>query len=376
MYEIKMKKAKRCISLIAVLLLIVLTSSCKEKAEEVKPEVVKYVKIKEIKKSSGLKTNSFPAISQAAREVKLAFRVGGPLIRLPVDTGQFVEKGELIAEIDPRDYRVKVKAVKAQLNVIKVQLAESLLQYNRYKNLYAQNAVEKAVYDRIKAGYESLESSFKATEENLKAAENELLDTKLPAPFSGYVDTKYVENYDNVKAKMPIVSFLDCSSIEVITGVPEELLAEGIVFTDFSCKFDAYKGKFFKAEFKELGRKPQKSNQTYPLTVILKDNNSKMIKPGMAAAISVTFKNREEKESICIPNTALVSLNRDENYVFIYEAKSKTVKKQKVLIGKLISSGVEIKSGLKPGQVIVTAGAGFLTNNQKVKPLPDASGSF
>ena len=173
-----------------------------------------------------------------------------------------------------------------------------------------------------------------------------------------------------------VVAFLDCSSIEVVTGVPEELLAEGIELTGFSCSFDAYPDKLFAAELKELGRKPQETNQTYPLTVILKDNDSKMIKPGMAALISVAFKNREEKEIICIPNTALVSLNNDENYVFIFEAKSKTVKRQKVLIGKLTSRGVEIKSGLKPGQVIVTAGAGFLTNGQKVKPLPDASSRF
>jgi len=376
MYKIKMKKAKRCFSLIVVFLLVVLTSSCKEKAEEKKEPSVKYVKVLKIGEQSGSKTQSFPGMSQAVREVKLAFRVSGPLCRLPVDTGQYVKKGELIAEIDPRDYRVNVNAVKAQLNVLKAQFVESELQYNRYKNLYAQQAAEKAVYDRVKAGYESLKAQVAATVEKLQTAENALFDTKLLAPFSGYVDTKHVENYDNVKAKASIVSFLDCSSIEVVTGVPEELLAEGIDLTEFSCSFDAYKDKSFKADFKELGRKPQKSNQTYPLTVILKDNDSKMIKPGMAAAISVTFKNENEKEFICIPNTSLVSLNKDENYVFIYEDKSKTVKKQKVLIGKLTSRGVEIKSGLLPGQVIVTAGAGFLNDNQKVKPLPDASSRF
>lgn len=359
-----------------VCLLTVLFVSCSKDAEEKKEPSVKYVKVLKVEAQSGLRTQSFPGMSQAVREVKLAFRVAGPLVRLPVDTGQYVKKGELIAEIDPRDYRVNVNTVKAQLNVLKAQLEESELQYNRYKNLYAQQAAQKSVYDRAKAGYESLKAQVEATAEKLQTAENALFDTKLPAPFSGYVDSKHVENYDNVQAKESIVSFLDCSSIEVVTGVPEELLADGIDLTGFSCSFDAYKGKFFKAEFKELGRKPQKSNQTYPLTVILKENDSKMIKPGMAAAIFVTFKNREEKKPICVPNASLVSLNKDENYVFIYEEKSKTVKKQKVLIGKLTSRGVEIKSGLLPGQVIVTAGAGFLNDNQKVKPLPDASSRF
>jgi len=369
MYEIKIKKAKRSIFLIAVFLFIVLTLSCKEKAEEVKADAVKYVKIEEVKKYSGERTNSFPAVSQAVREVKLAFRVGGPLIRLPIDTGQYVEKGQLVAEIDPRDYQVEVNSVKAQLNVIKAQLSESLLQYNRYKNLYAQNAVEKAVYDRIKAGYESLEAQFMAAQENLSASQNDLLDTKLLAPFSGFVDTKYVENYDNVRAKMPIVSYLDCSSMEVVTGVPEELLAEGIVFKEFRCTFDAYKNKVFDAEFKELGRKPQEDNLTYPLTVILKGKDSEMIKPGMAAAISVSFENENEKEFVCVPNVSLVSLNSGENNVFIYNERTGTVKKTKVLAGKLSSDGVEIKSGLTPGQIIVTAGAGFLSDDQKVNVL-------
>ncbi len=376
MFNHKMKNENRYLSLIAVLLLTIFFVSCSKEKEEKKAPSVKYVKVLKIEAQSGLRTQSFPGMSQAVREIKLAFRVGGPLVRLPVDIGQYLKKGELIAEIDPRDYRVNVNAVKAQLNVLKAQLVESELTFNRYKNLYAQQAAEKAVYDRVKAGYESLKAQVDATAEKLQAAENALLDTKLRAPFSGYVDTKYVENYDNVQAKDPIVSFLDCSSIEVVTGVSEELLAEGIDLIGFTCSFDAYPDKLFEAELKELGRKPQETNQTYLLTVILKDNDSKIIKPGMAASISVAFKNRDVKQIICIPNTALVSMNKDENYVYIYEAENISVKKQKVLIGKLTTGGVEIKSGLNPGQLIVTAGAAFLTNNQKVKPLPDSSGSF
>ncbi len=166
-----------------VCLLTVLFVSCSKDAEEKKEPSVKYVKVLKVEAQSGLRTQSFPGMSQAVREVKLAFRVAGPLVRLPVDTGQYVKKGELIAEIDPRDYRVNVNTVKAQLNVLKAQLEESELQYNRYKNLYAQQAAQKSVYDRAKAGYESLKAQVEATAEKLQTAENALFDTKLPAPF-------------------------------------------------------------------------------------------------------------------------------------------------------------------------------------------------
>lgn len=370
------KKMKKRIALITVCLLIISFVSCGKEAEQKKTAPVKYVKVMKIKEPPGIRSLTFPGMSQAVREVKLAFRVGGPLVQLPVDTGQYVEKGGLIAEIDPRDFQVNVKTVEAQLKVYLSQLKEAELQYYRYKNLYEQQAAEKAVYDRVKAGYESLKAQVEATEENLQTAKNALIDTRLLAPFSGFVDTKYVENFDNVQAKTPVVSFLDCSSIEVITGVPEELLAEGIDFRGFFCSFDTYPDKIFESALKELGQKPHVSNQTYPLTVILKEKDSKIIKPGMAAEVRVTFKNARDNLLVCIPNEALVSQNKEQNHVFIYDEKCSAVKKQKVIPGKLTSNGVEIKSGLKPGQMIVTAGAGFLMDGQKVKSLPDASSRF
>jgi len=376
MFNLKMKKTKKGLAAITVCMLAVVFAACGKEEAEKKQPFVKYVKVQKIKARSGVKTLTYPGMSQAVQEIKLAFRVGGPLVQLPVDTGQYVEKGGLIAEIDPRDFQVNVKTVDAQLKVYQSKLEEAELQYHRYKNLYQQQAAEKAVYDRVKAGYESLKAQVEATAEKLQTAKNALTDTRLLAPFSGYVDTKYVENFDNVQAKTPIVSFLDCSSIEVITGVPEELLAEGIEFTGFACTFDAYADKTFAADLKELGKKPYVSNQTYPLTVILKASAAKLIRPGMAAEVKLTFKNSRNKLLVCIPNESLVSQNKDENHVFIYDHQRGTVKKQRVIPGKLISNGVEIINGLNPGQVIVTAGAGFLKDGQKVKPLPDASGRF
>ncbi len=324
------------------------------------------VKIEPVKSASASAMRAFPGVAQAVREATLAFRVGGPLRKLPVDVGQYIQEGELIAQIDRRDFDVRVKALTARLEAYRAQHVDAELQFTRYTKLYAKNAVPKAEFDHVKATFDRISAQVEATRQELQAARNALEDTSLRAPFSGYVHRKFVENYDFVKETQPIVLFLDCSVIEVTAGIPEEMVADDIHLERFSCTFDTYPGIRLEAHLKELGRKPRASNQTYPLTVTLTPPESLQVRPGMASTVHISFTSRTSKPCVLVPVSAVVNDRENRSWVWQYNNSTATVDRQAVKTGRLTEEGLEVYGDLQEGMLVVSAGAHFLQPGQKV----------
>lgn len=354
------------------------------KGEEKKTGVVwptegRPVKVLVIPPSQQEMVRAFPGLAEPIREMQLAFRVSGPLDRLPVHVGQFMRRGELIARIDPRDFKVQVETLAAQRKALTAQLKKARLQYRRYSNLYAIKAAPKAALDDARAARDQLAAQVDATSARLEDARNRLADTRLTAPADGYVDRKHVEVFDNVAAQQPVVAFLDVTEIQVTAGIPEELVADTVHLTGFACEFDAYPGRRFPATLKELGRKPRRSNQSYPLTVKLPVPESVPVRPGMAATIHVTLTDGRPA-GILVPVAAVVNDAKGRSFVWVYDKNSQTVKRCDVTTGRLTKAGIELQSGIRSGDRVITAGAHFLHAGQRVtvadetwRPLQDRS---
>ncbi len=385
-------------------------------------EVTRPAKVICISEALTFETRSFPGIAKAARDTKLAFRVGGPLIEFDVRIGRKIGQGEMIAKIDPRDFEIRVmrltaavseaeaslkamrqgarpediRTLKANLNAARAQLTEAELNFNRHKILYEKNVVPKAKYDSAKAAYdmtkagleaasqslkkgqrgaraediEAMDARIKGLKTDLKAAKNALEDTVLQAPFTGIINEKQVENYETVAPGQPVVSMLDISNTEISAAIPENLMVRKSDFLDFSCEFDAYPGKQFDAALKEIGRKTRSANQSYPLTVIPNLPDGFKIHPGMAATVNIRLKHPGSKEpGFSIPIGAVFADENGESHVWITDPKTMRVHRTRVRTGNMVGENIQVLSGLKPGNQIVTAGAHFLKENQKIRIL-------
>lgn len=365
----RMKKFR--IMAIGIAALAVLTIVLKN-GEEQRPAVTwpvesRPVKLATAQLKNGACSRAFPGIAMPASEVQLAFRVEGPLRDLPVDAGQFVKKGALVAQIDPRDFDVRVATLKAEHASLEARLVDARLRYERYRNLYATDAAARASLDAARAAHDQLEAQVDAVAAQLRDARNRREDTRLTAPFDGYVDRKFVENFDNVQAKQPIVSFLDCATIEVTAGVPEELIADGVSLQQFFCEFDAYPGRRFAAQFKELGRTPRPDNQSYPLTVTLSRPEGVMPRPGMAATLIVGIR-QAQAAGYVLPAACVVNDGQGRSFVWVYDRDRGNVDRRFVKAGRMLRDGIEVLDGIHDGEQVVTAGANFLRPGQSVKP--------
>ncbi len=326
---------------------------CKAKTEVEK--TIRPVKVMCVESRSNTTVHTFPAKVKESREVKLAFRVPGPLIKLNVKEGLFVKKGDLLAQIDPRDFQVNMEAAKTNWEHAKQDA-------KRYKELYEKESVPESTKEKV-------EVAAAVAESNYNKAKNALNDTKLFAPFDGYVQTKVVENFEKVGAGYPILTLLDVSVLEVVAGLPESIASHSDNFTSFSCTIKNGTTRVIGATLKEICKKTRANNQIYPIKVYLNKQETKGLRPGMNASLNIEIADNNTTEGFEIPVSSLVNY-KNKSIVWVYDAKKQIVNQREVEVLRLLANNkVLIRKGLVVGDQIVVAGAVFLIDKQAVKVL-------
>lgn len=345
-------------SKILILLMIITAGlfSCKDR-EEGKVELVQPVKIFKVNTSGNQQNKKvFTGLVKESREVRMAFQVPGPLVKLHVDQGKFVKKGEVIAELDERDFKVNLESANANYE-------NAMLQAERYAALYRKKSTSKSVYDQTQA-------AFKLAKAQKEAAENALEDTKIYAPFTGYIQSMFVENFEKVGAGQPIVSILDLNNLEVTVALSENDFLMRNSFESFTCKFENFKNTDFNLSLIDIERKPNGDN-FFKMRLQL-DANKKQVVPGMVASVTVLVK-PEGAENYKVPVESVFS-NKNKSYVWVFDTTKQRVLQREVKMLGFDSNGmVNLSKGISSGEMIVAAGVHSLREGQKVKMLVEKS---
>lgn len=339
-------------------LLVILFSSCADKHSQTDQEEVRYVKSASVLPANDNNTVILNGVVKELRQVTLSFKVGGPVQTLLVDAGDYINKGEIIAQIDKRDYRIQVQATKAQYTQAKAE-------YERYQELYQRKRLPENTLDKLKAGYLMAKSQY-------EAAENALIDTDLKAPFSGYINKKLIENFETVGPGSPIVELLDFTDLEVVVSIPEGQINQMGEVKEITCDIRNANQFNIPAKVKSLSKKSGNDRMFEAKILLQADDFKSNIKPGMVAKVKVT-KEQLNGDGLLVPVESVFS-NNQEKYVWIIQANNMQVTKQKVSVLKVHGNGlIEINSKLKAGDKIVTAGVHTLIEGQTVKVLPKKS---
>jgi len=345
------------VSLFAASLLL---SACgkEEVVEEI--EVVRPVKIMTVQSGQITSNISLPGKVRAAKRSELSFKVSGPLVSLPIEEGQEVKKGDLIAQIQKRDFQTSLDEAKAR-NL------EAEKQFRRYKELYAKKQVSRADYDTYRAARDVARAQ-------LEDASNKLLDTSLKAPFDGVISKRFVENFQKVQAKEAIANLQDTTRIEILIDVPELLMAnmkkveEQLIVHG---RFESIPGKEYELTLKEYSTQADPSTQTYRVVLLMDQPAEAKILPGMTATVSSKTLSGVDltKPTIIIPAIAVMDAPGDKPFVWLLDTDKSTVHKTMVSIGPLKGTAdISIETGLTGGETIIVAGLTQLEEGQKVRP--------
>ena len=348
---------------ILVFLLLFIFTACKKDREE---EIIRPVKIQEINSSQNENLNiDFPAQISPTQKTILAFKYAGKIKSINFESGDFVKKGQVIATIDDSDYKVNLEAFSKKYEAANAVVQNAEAQFYRAEKLYKGGAMPKKDYDNALMQKNVAISTLKEASAGLENARNTLNDTKIIAPYDGYIDKKIVEVGAVVPEGGPVVSYIsnDITDISVNASLKDiEYIknASDINFKDNSTE------KIYTLKVKSIAQNPDSINLTYPVTfTFLNLEKDKKFLSGQTGTVTISIKNNENQE-ILIPLNALFEDNGSNVYLF----KNGIAVKTAVEIGELRETNkISIVKGLKNGDKVIVAGVSKLVDGDKVKLL-------
>jgi len=355
---------KRILILTVGFLIAMFLTACEQEQTQQEP-VVRSIKMLTIGEVKGGNMLVFPGVVSASDSTELAFKVSGQIIEFPVKAGQNVEKGTLLARLDPHDYQ-------ADLDIKTADLKAAEADYERYKKLREQGFASEQEFEKKTR-------TFETTQAALKTSGKALEDTNLRAPYGGNIASKIASNFQNVQAKQPVLVLHDVTALEVIISVPESDLVMG----DQQGTLDEVTARIkpkvilsslgnqeFPAELIELLTKADPITRTYSATFAFHPPANVNILPGMTARVAV-FPQRGQfgLETLKVPANVVAADESGQSYVWIVDPSTSTVMKRNVEVGLLIGNEISILAGLSVGETIALSGTAQLREGLKVKPL-------
>ena len=345
----------------AAVVMAVLAVACEQPVSE-PVDVVRPVKMLELTASRPAEPLEYPGRIAATQDVEIAFEVGGLITELPVVQGQLVQRGQLLARLDPRDYEAALDAQRAEVNV-------ALADYRRYQDLYAADA----------ASLQELEVSrrrFEVADAQIRTVEKAVADTRLEAPFSGRVARTLVDAFQGVGARQPVMVIQDVTeTLDVIINVPESDVtfragdSAATVRQEISVevRLTSYPSRRIPARPKEIATEADPITRTFEITFSFDAPGDMRILPGMTATIYAAVDRSTGQFSI--PASALTSDEGGAPYVWIVDRAEMTVSRRSVTIGELSGDRVQILGGLRGDETVAVSAAQSLRDGMAVREI-------
>ena len=332
-------------------------TACGQKKED-KEAIIRPVKTAIVESRSEIKKD-FSGIVEAVDYVKLAFRVSGQIINLPVIEGEKVKKGHLITAIDPRDIALQYAADKSAYETAAAQV-------ERNKRLLARQAISLQEYEISLSNYQKAKSAFELSSNNMR-------DTKLTAPFDGSIETRLVENYQRVNSGEGIVQLVNTKKLRIKFTIPDAYLYL-LRSNDqkFQVEFDTYRGQAFNAKLEEY-LDISTDGTGIPVTITIDDpafNRALYdVKPGFTCSIrfSANVGPFLEESMTVVPLSAIFGKS-NEKKMYIWVLNGNQVNRREVsVMSPTGEAQAFITKGLKAGEKVIIAGVNQLVEGETVK---------
>ena len=348
---------------------VALCSSCGQQ-QEGPAAAIRPVRYQEVIPTGGVYERTFAGLSHAALETKVSFQVAGKLKRVLVKVGDRVEAGELIAELNEKDYNLQVQQVEAQEKSIQAQARNAEANYNRVQALYTSNNASLIVLDASRTQTESARGQVSVAQSQLELMRSQLGYTRLKAPVAGTIAMVTVEAGEVVGPGQPIALLASGARLEVKVSLHEVMIFHIEENDTVSVAFDAFSEERITGVVTEVGVMSTGLATTYPVTVQLLQENPEW-RSGMATEVTFRIVVKGERDRLVVPSVA-VGEDDQGRFVFVLEESGKglgIVHRRLVRVGGLRDEGIEILSGLKKKELVVTAGVSQIQDGQQVKLL-------
>lgn len=298
-------------------------------------------------------------------ESTLGFRVAGKIVRRNVDVGTLVQAGQVIAELDPADYRLSVDNARAALASAESDYVRAKADYERYVALRGTAAFMAQTLDTRQANAAAAQARVEQARSQLATAENNLGYTVLKADADGVVTAVQAEAGQVVSQGQGVVKVARTDELEIQVGVPEHRLPGVRKAANASFELWSEPGHHHAVRLRELSPSADPVTRTFPARFTIVDRPA-FIGLGMTATLRF---DRPDKQHVAQIPLSAVFQQGTQPAVWVVDGESGVIELRPVTIARWNNATAAVSSGLKDGELIATAGVHKLEAGQKVRPM-------
>jgi multidrug efflux pump subunit AcrA (membrane-fusion protein) len=328
---------------------------------------------------------------EGSETADVAFQVGGRVARVYVEEGHHVSKGQLIADLEPTDYRNAFNAAigqkeaalaesrkaeagfrKQEVEQARIDLDRSEDEYKRMKFLVEHQSLPPNDFQKIEAVYKNARERYdlavEGTRKEDRAAadaqahaadaqaseeQKRLGDTRLLAPISGNISARKIDPGQTVAAGASVFSITELNPAKVRVGVPEAEIAKVKLGAKTEVVIPSLGGRRFEGKVGIIGVAAEPASRTYTVKIIV-PNPGPILLDGMIAESRIFGASTDRV--LTIPAEAVVPDSQGAPNVYVYSPERRRVYARRVDVGPLVGAEIEIRSGVGPDDQIVIAG--------------------
>lgn len=339
------------------------------------PEPVRAVRTVTVQSQAASVGQEYAAEVRARVESRLAFRVGGKIVKRLVDLGDPVKAGQVLAQLDPQDLKLAQDNARAQLAAAQANHDLAAADFKRYKDLRDQNFISAAELERRDTALKAAAAQLNQARALAQAQSNQAAYALLVSDVAGVVTAVEAEPGMVVASGAPVVRVAQDGPRDVVFSVPEDKVAQlrELAGSDRAFKARAWAdahGDWMPLRVREIAAAADPVTRTFLVKADLGARESKAMNLGQTVTVAVAPPDVQG-----VAKLPLSALKEDKGgtAVWLVDAGTMTVRLQPVAVTGADGQEAVVSQGLNPGDVVVTAGVHVLTPGQKVKWLGAAS---
>jgi HlyD family secretion protein len=293
--------------------------------------------------------------------VEIKSKASGLVEELPIEQGDHIKAGDLIARLDQKDERAAVSQAQADYDIALAELKNAQREHLRKDELYAQRLISEEERDQIELNLAIAKGKLVQASTALERAKERLSESVVRAPINGVILQKYVEKgqiiasgISNVSGGTPIADIADMSSVYIQAGVDEIDIGKIRNGQTATVIADAYPNLKFKGEIVRIAPEAKiQDNVTLFDVIILVENRDAKLKSGMNTSIEITIV--EKDDVLLVPNISLQpeeSDQRNQKIRIVMLKRGNGYESKQIETGLYNFKETEVLAGLEEGDVL------------------------
>jgi len=296
---------------------------------------------------------NLPGVIEPWVRLKILAEVRGRVTKKTIALGDVVKKGDLIAVIDPRDYKNHLKSARANYD-------SALASRKRLEKMYKERLTTRSRLDSAIAMVETSQAQMDTAALNFDRCE-------IKTPIAGIVNTLYFEQGEYLNVGQPVAEVLQLDKVKVVIGIPESDVNAVRKVDDYRVQVDALGGKQFQAKKHFLSKSTDPMARLYGLEIVINNPLGELL-PDMFARVEIVKQRIDD--AITLPLYSVISMNNQHR---VYIVRDDVVQSKNVQLGLQEGWRVEITKGLDWDEHVVVVGQRGLKDGQPVKTIRSVS---